>query len=204
MKLIQLGAVPLSCSDSRGVLLFNDGMTMQHLDAMNKLKSELRQPLADFGKVFPELSGFVYIPNTSVWDIKEPCDIALPCATQNEILPKHVPVMVENGVHLVAEGANMPSANETIELYMKSNIFYGPGKAANAGGVAVSGLEMSQNSMRIAWTAEEVDEKLRFIMRKIFEASHEAAKTYSVPFYQGANIAGFKRVADAMLAYGCV
>ena len=98
----------------------------------------------------------------------------------------------------------MPSKNETIELYMKHNIFYGPGKAANAGGVSVSGLEMTQNSMRLAWTREEVDEKLKDIMRRIFEAAHEASVQYNVPLYQGANLAGFKRVAEAMLAYGCV
>jgi glutamate dehydrogenase (NADP+) len=112
--------------------------------------------------------------------------------------------MVSNGIKIVAEGANMPSTNETIELYMKYKIFYGPGKAANAGGVSVSGLEMTQNSMRMAWTREEVDHRLKMIMKRIFAAAYEAAQTYSVPLYQGANLAGFKRVADAMLAYGCV
>jgi len=111
--------------------------------------------------------------------------------------------MVKNGVKIVAEGANMPSSNEAIELYMKNNFFYGPGKAANAGGVSVSGLEMTQNSIRLAWTAEEVDNKLKDIMHRIFEAANDASQRYGVPLYQGANLAGFKRVADAMLAYGC-
>jgi len=204
LKLIQLGAIPISCSDSKGVLLFKNGMKMEHVEAMNKLKSQYRSSLSEFAIKFPQLSGFEYIPNKSVWELEIPCEIALPCATQNEILPEHVEVMVKNGIHLVAEGANMPSTNETIALYVENKIFYGPGKAANAGGVSVSGLEMSQNSMRLAWTSEEVDEKLKMIMKRIFEAAHEASQTYSVPLYQGANIAGFKRVADAMLAYGCV
>jgi glutamate dehydrogenase (NADP+) len=203
-KLIQLGAIPISCSDSRGVLLFRDGMKLEHVESMNKLKQEMRLPLSDFGTKFQEFTGFEYIPGRSVWDVEVPCEIALPCATQNEILPTHVPVMVRNGVRVVAEGANMPSTNETIAQYMDNGIFYGPGKAANAGGVSVSGLEMSQNSMRLAWTSEEVDDKLQMIMKRIFEAANEAAQTYSVPLYQGANLAGFKRVADAMLAFGCV
>ncbi|KAK8886013.1 NADP-dependent glutamate dehydrogenase [Tritrichomonas musculus] len=112
--------------------------------------------------------------------------------------------MLKNGIKLVAEGANMPSTNETISLYMKNGIDYAPGKAANAGGVSVSGLEMTQNSMRLSWTREEVDAKLNHIMKRIFDEAHEASQLYDVPFFQGANIAGFKRVADAMLAYGCV
>jgi glutamate dehydrogenase (NADP+) len=204
LKLLQLDAIPISCSDSRGVLIFKDGMKMEHLEAMNKLKNEMRLPLSEFGRQFPELEGFEFIRNKSVWEIEIPCDIALPCATQNEILPEHVEIMISNGVKIVAEGANMPSTNETIELYIEHGIFYGPGKAANAGGVSVSGLEMAQNSMRMAWTSEEVDHRLKMIMKRIFESAHEASKLYEVPLYQGANLAGFKRVADAMLAYGCV
>jgi glutamate dehydrogenase (NADP+) len=204
LKLIQLGAIPVSCSDSKGVLIFKDGMSLEHVDAMNTLKTDLRLPLSEFGAKFPTLNGFEYIDGKSVWEVNIPCDIALPCATQNEILPQYVSTIVANGVKLVAEGANMPSTNESIALYMENGIFYGPGKAANAGGVSVSGLEMTQNSMRLAWTREEVDEKLKDIMKRIFEAANEAAKTYQVPLYQGANLAGFKRVADAMLAFGCV
>ena len=203
-KLIQLGGVPVTCSDSKGVLVFKDGMKMEHCEAMNKLKSVIRKPLSEFGKCFPELTGFEYVPDKSVWEIELPVDVALPCATQNEIRPEHVQVMVKNGVKYVAEGANMPSTNETIELYIKNGFYYGPGKAANAGGVSVSGLEMTQNSMRLAWTRERVDEELKGIMKKIFAAANEAAQQYNVPLYQGANLAGFKRVAEAMLSYGCV
>jgi glutamate dehydrogenase (NADP+) len=203
-KLLELGAIPISCSDSHGVLLFREGMTMAHLEAMNKLKSELRLPLSEFGRQFPELTDFEFIKDASVWSQDISCDIALPCATQNEIMPEHVNQMISNGVKIVAEGANMPSTNETIELYVQHGIFYGPGKAANAGGVSVSGLEMAQNSMRMAWTSEEVDHRLKMIMKRIFEAAHDASQQYDVPLYQGANLAGFKRVADAMLAYGCV
>jgi glutamate dehydrogenase (NADP+) len=204
LKLLQLGAIPISCSDSRGVLIFKDGMKMEHLEAMNKLKNEMRLPLSEFGRQFPQLNGFEFIGNRSVWEIEISCDIALPCATQNEILPEHVEKMISNGVKIVAEGANMPSTNETIELYIEHGIFYGPGKAANAGGVSVSGLEMTQNSIRMSWTSEEVDHRLKMIMKRIFESAHEASTTYDVPLYQGANLAGFKRVADAMLSYGCV
>jgi glutamate dehydrogenase (NADP+) len=204
LKLIELGAIPISVSDSKGVLLFKDGMTKEHVDAMNKLKSEMHGSLDQYKEKFPALSGFEYIPGKSVWACEIPCEIALPCATQNEILPEHVPVMIKNGIKLVAEGANMPSTNETIAEYVKADIFYGPGKAANAGGVSVSGLEMTQNSMRLAWTREKVDEELQNIMKAIFSAAHGAAKQYNVKLFQGANLAGFKRVAEAMLAFGCV
>ena len=205
-KVIQLGGIVVSCSDSHGAITFPEGMTMQHLDAIKKIKGQLRTNLSVIktNDEFKGLTGYEYHENKSIWAIEIPCEIACPCATQNEILPEHVPVMVKNGVKLVAEGANMPSTNETIELYMKNNFFYGPGKAANAGGVSVSGLEMTQNSIRLAWTSEEVDAKLKDIMKRIFDAANEASEKYHVPLYQGANLAGFKRVADAMLAFGCV
>jgi len=201
-KLLQLGAIPVSCSDSHGALIFKDGMKEEHLKAVMNIKQVRRTSLDKIKEFFPDLKGYEYVEG-SVWAQKIPCEMALPCATQNEILPEHVPVMVENGVKLVAEGANMPSTNETIELYMKNNFYYGPGKAANAGGVSVSGLEMTQNSIRLAWTAEEVDNKLKDIMHRIFTAANEAATEYNVPLFKGANLAGFKRVAEAMLAYGC-
>jgi glutamate dehydrogenase (NADP+) len=203
-KLIQLGAIPLAVSDSKGVLLFKEGLTIEHLEIIKKLKNEHRVSLSKIAELYPDLIGYEYIQDKSIWDLSIKYDLALPCATQNEILPKHVPIMVENGVKLVAEGANMPSTNETIELYMKNNIYYGPGKAANAGGVSVSGLEMSQNSIRLSWSREKVDRKLQGIMKTIFHEANEVSKKYGVPLYQGANIAGFKKVADAMLAYGCV
>jgi glutamate dehydrogenase (NADP+) len=202
-KLLQLGATPVSVSDSKGALLFKDGMTEEHLNAVKHIKAVVRTELSKISELFPDLKGYEYVAG-SVWAQSIPCEMALPCATQNEILPEHVDVMVKNGVKLVAEGANMPSTNETIELYMKNNFYYGPGKAANAGGVSVSGLEMTQNSMRLAWTVEEVDEKLKSIMKRIFEAANSAAQEFNVPLFKGANLAGFKKVADAMLAYGCV
>lgn len=202
-KLMQLGAIPVTVSDSHGVIVFPEGMTKEHLDAVCHIKNVARVSLDKIAEIFPDLKGYEYIPEKSVWAVEIPADLGLPCATQNEILPEFVPTMVKNGIKLVAEGANMPSTNETIELYMHHNIYYGPGKAANAGGVSVSGLEMTQNSIRLAWTREEVDEKLKDIMHRIFEAAHKASVEFNVPLYQGANLAGFKRVADAMLAYGC-
>jgi len=201
-KLLELGAIPISVSDSHGTILFKDGMTKEHLDAVKHIKNVARTSLCKISELFPDLKGYEYSEG-SVWTKEIPCEVALPCATQNEIDANHVQFMVKNGVKIVAEGANMPSSNEAIELYMKNNFFYGPGKAANAGGVSVSGLEMTQNSIRLAWTAEEVDNKLKDIMHRIFEAANDASQRYGVPLYQGANLAGFKRVADAMLAYGC-
>jgi len=203
-KLLELGAIPVSVSDSHGVIIFKDGMTQEHLKAVMHIKNVARTSLDKMAELFPALTGFEYIAGKSVWACEIPCDMGLPCATQNEILPEHVPVMVKNGIKLVAEGANMPSTNETIELYVQNEIFYGPGKAANAGGVSVSGLEMTQNSMRLAWTREEVDNKLKDIMHRIFVAADTAAKEYGLPLFKGANVAGFKRVADAMLAQGCI
>jgi glutamate dehydrogenase (NADP+) len=201
-KLLQLGATPLAVSDSKGVLVFKDGLTLEDVEIIKAIKNEHRVPLKKISELYPKVTGYEYLDGKSIWDIKIKYDLALPCATQNEVLPEHVPIMVENGVTLVAEGANMPSTNETIDLYLKNNIFYAPGKAANAGGVSVSGLEMSQNSIRLSWSSEKVDKKLNLIMKSNFNSVNEASKTYGVPFFQGANIAGFKKVADAMLSYG--
>jgi glutamate dehydrogenase (NADP+) len=201
-KLVQLGAIPVTCSDSKGVLLFESGITMRHVDAINQLKMEHRKPLSEFNANFADLQPGVYIEGKSVWDISIAAEIALPCATQNEIDGSQVPLMLKNGVQYVAEGANMPSTRSAIEAYMKAGIMYGPGKAANAGGVSVSGLEMTQNSTRLSWTKEKADQKLQRIMKQIFEAAHIQATKYQVPLYQGANIAGFVKVADAMLAQG--
>ena len=140
----------------------------------------------------------------AIWTI--PCDIALPCATQNEINKESAEILVKNGCFAVAEGANMPSTPEAIEVYLSNGILYGPAKAANAGGVATSGLEMSQNSERLSWTFEEVDGKLKNIMKNIFKSCDEAAKEYGMAgnYMAGANIAGFLKVAEAMKAQGCV
>ena len=139
-----------------------------------------------------------------IWTI--PCDIALPCATQNEIDGESARILIKNGCKCVSEGANMPSTPEAIDEYLASGILYGPAKAANAGGVATSGLEMSQNSIRLSWSFEEVDEKLHGIMKSIFKACDEAAKEYGMPgnYMAGANIAGFLKVAEAMKAQGNV
>ena len=133
-----------------------------------------------------------------------PCDIALPCATQNEINKESAEALVKNGCTVVCEGANMPSTPEAIEVYLSNGVLYGPAKAANAGGVAVSGLEMCQNSMRLAWTFDEVDQRLHQIMLDIFHNIYDASVEYGVPgnLLDGANIAGFRKVADAMLAQG--
>ena len=139
-----------------------------------------------------------------MWSVK--CDIALPFATQNEIDKESAEILAKNGCKVVAEGANMPSTPEAIEVYFANNMLYGPAKAANAGGVATSGLEMCQNSMRLSWTFEEVDEKLQGIMKSIFKACDDASKEYGMPgnYMAGANIAGFLKVAEAMKAQGCV
>ena len=135
-----------------------------------------------------------------------PCDVALPCATQNELDGEDARALLDSGCICVSEGANMPSTPEAVDLFVEKKILYGPGKAANAGGVAVSGLEMSQNSMRLAWTREEVDERLRDIMRRIHEACVTTAAEYEQPgnYVSGANIAGFVKVADAMIDQGLV
>ncbi|MBR5773972.1 MAG: NADP-specific glutamate dehydrogenase, partial [Clostridia bacterium] len=139
-----------------------------------------------------------------IWTIK--CDIALPCATQNEIDGESAEILAKNGCFAVSEGANMPSTPDAIAVYFKNNMLYGPAKAANAGGVATSGLEMSQNSERLSWSFEEVDGKLKGIMKNIFKACDDAAKEYGLEgnYMAGANIAGFLKVAEAMKAQGCV
>ena len=146
----------------------------------------------------------VYHEGKGVWTT--PCDVALPCATQNELLIDDAKALVANGCIAVAEGANMPTTMEATEYLMKNGVLFAPGKAANAGGVATSALEMSQNSMRLHWTFDEVDEKLQGIMAGIFKSIDEASKEYGMPgnYVAGANIAGFLKVADAMMAQGVV
>jgi glutamate dehydrogenase (NADP+) len=152
-------------------------------------------------KYIPVDSSLGYNP---LWNHK--ADAALPCATQNEINVKDAQNLVKNGVKVVSEGANMPTTPDGVNIFLENKIMYGPGKAANAGGVSVSGLEMSQNSMRYSWTREEVDAKLQQIMKAIHKAAYETSKTYGQPgnYVLGANIAGFTKVAKAMLAYGIV
>ncbi|AZN42708.1 NADP-specific glutamate dehydrogenase [Paenibacillus albus] len=198
-KAQQLGAKVIACSDSNGYIYDEDGIDLR---TVKRLKEVERKRISEYVK---EHRNAIYVEDCSgIWSL--PCDIALPCATQNEIDEKAAALLVENGVIAVGEGANMPSTLEAIEVFLQGNVLFGPAKAANAGGVAVSALEMSQNSMRLAWSFEEVDAKLHAIMTNIFVRSMQAAEEYGHPgnLVVGANIAGFTKVADAMIAQGVI
>jgi len=200
-KAIQLGAKVLTVSDSNGFVKFPDsGMTEAHVAALLELKNERRERLS----VYAKEQGLAYFADQKPWDV--PCDIALPCATQNELDEAAAKTLLANGVQCVAEGANMPSTLGAVEAFIQAKILYAPGKASNAGGVATSGLEMSQNAIRLSWSAEEVDKRLFDIMANIHENCVEngAAADGYVNYVNGANIAGFRKVADAMLAQGVV
>ena len=199
-KAIQLGAKVLTVSDSNGFALFPDsGMTEAQLAALIELKEVRRERVS----VYAKEQGLQYFENQKPWGVK--CDIALPCATQNELDGKDAVTLLANGVICVAEGANMPSTLEAVEAFLKAKILYAPGKASNAGGVATSGLEMSQNHIRLSWSREEVDKRLFDIMSNIHEncVANGTENGYT-NYVNGANIAGFKKVADAMLAQGIV
>ncbi|MCK0471211.1 NADP-specific glutamate dehydrogenase [Halalkalibacter sp. APA_J-10(15)] len=198
-KATQLGAKVVACSDSSGYIHDPNGID---LATVKQLKEIERKRISEYVTVHPHaefISG-----STGIWNV--PCDIALPCATQNEINESAARTLIANGVKAVGEGANMPSTLEAIELFHENRVLFGPAKAVNAGGVAVSALEMAQNSARLSWTAEEVDAKLQVIMKDIYLSSIQAANTYGVPgnLVVGANIAGFKKVADAMIAQGVI
>ena len=196
-KATQLGAKVVAMSDSNGYIYDAEGIK---LDVVKQIKEVERGRIKEYAARVP---GSVYTEGKGIWTIK--CDIALPCATQNELNGDDAKALIANGVKYVAEGANMPSTPEAIEAFLDAGIYFGPAKAANAGGVATSGLEMSQNSMRLSWTFEEVDEKLHGIMNGIFENATKAAKEYANSednLVAGANIAGFLKVADAMKAQG--
>ncbi len=200
-KAIQLGAKVLTVSDSNGFVKFPDsGMTEAHVTALLELKNERRERLS----VYAKEQGLAYFADQKPWGA--PCDIALPCATQNELDETAAKTLLANGVQCVAEGANMPSTLGAVEAFIQAKILYAPGKASNAGGVATSGLEMSQNAIRLSWSAEEVDKRLFDIMANIHENCVEngAAADGYVNYVNGANIAGFRKVADAMLAQGVV
>ena len=200
-KAIQLGAKVLTVSDSNGFVKFPDsGMTEAQLAALLELKNERRERLS----VYAKEQGLAYFAEQKPWGV--PCDIALPCATQNELDETAAKTLLANGVQCVAEGANMPSTLGAVEAFTQAKILYAPGKASNAGGVATSGLEMSQNAIRLSWSAEEVDKRLFDIMANIHENCVEngAAADGYVNYVNGANIAGFRKVADAMLAQGVV
>lgn len=205
-KVNQLGGIPITLSDSSGTILDMDGIKEKKWDYVMNLKNIKRGRIKEYAEKY----NVKYYEGKSVWDVIKvegvKVDIALPCATQNEINKGHAEALVKNGCICLSEGANMPSDIEAIKVYMNNNLLYGPGKAANAGGVSVSGLEMSQNSLRLSWTREEVDNHLQRIMKSIHKASLEAAEAYGDPgnYLTGANIAGFIKVAKAMLAYGVI
>lgn len=199
-KLIQIGAKPISMSDSNGTIIDPDGIDAEKLAFVDDLKNCRRGRIMEYAKKFTTAK---YYEGKRPWGLAK-ADIALPSATQNELDAADAKVLVENGCICVAEGANMPSTPEAIEIFKKEKILYAPGKASNAGGVATSGLEMSQNAMRLSWSREEVDNRLHDIMRNIHKNSLEAAAEFGTPgdYVNGANIAGFKKVASAMIAQG--
>jgi glutamate dehydrogenase (NADP+) len=199
-KVMDMGGVVQTLSDSDGLVYDRKGIDREKLAWVMDLKNNRRGRIKEFADAFDLL----YIEKGRPWDIS--CDIALPCATQNEINVKDAINLVKNGCRAVAEGANMPSTPEAIEVFQQSKILYALGKAANAGGVATSGLEMAQNSMRLSWTREEVDQKLHHIMQDIHRkcVEHGQEKDGSIDYVRGANVAGFIKVADAMIEQGVI
>jgi glutamate dehydrogenase (NADP+) len=205
-KLIVLGARVVSCSDTGGSIFDPEGIDREKLEWLKQLKNIQRGSLRGFAERFPSAeftsaeSGD--LDENPLWHHEAAC--AFPCAHQNEISGKDAKNLLQNGVHLVCEGANMPTTPEGMQVFRDGRILYAPGKAANAGGAAVSGLEMAQNSMHYAWTREEVDQRLRIIMQNIHRACLESAEEFGTPgnYINGANIAGFVKVADAMIDHG--
>ncbi|MFP4529348.1 MAG: NADP-specific glutamate dehydrogenase [Candidatus Kapaibacterium sp.] len=199
-KVNELGGKCVTLSDSSGYIVDMDGIKGEKWDYVMELKNVRRGRIREYAEKF----GVEYHEGAGVWSVK--CDVALPCATENELDGNDARTLVENGCNVVAEGANMPSTPEAVDYFIEKGIMYGPGKAANAGGVAVSGLEMSQNSMRMSWTRDEVDNHLKRIMKDVHDAAWDASERYSKTgnYVDGANIAGFMKVADAMMAQGVV
>lgn len=200
-KLIQLGAKPVTLSDSAGFIYDPDGIDAEKLAFVKELKNVKRGRIKEYADKYP---GATYTAGARPWSVK--CDCAFPCATQNELNGDEAKALIANGVKLVAEGANMPSTPEAVAAFQAAGVMFAPGKASNAGGVATSGLEMSQNSIRMSWSREEVDEKLKGIMKDIHDNAYAAAKQFGMEgnYVAGANIAGFLKVAQAMIAQGVV
>jgi glutamate dehydrogenase (NADP+) len=206
-KVLELGGKVLTLSDSGGYIYDEEGITREKLQFVMDLKNVRRGRISEYADKY---SSAVYTKVDAsqdfnpLWNHKAEC--AFPSATQNEINGKDAQNLLKNGVYVVSEGANMPTTMDGVALYLESKILYGPGKAANAGGVAVSGLEMAQNSMRYSWTREEVDNRLQLIMKSIHTACLEAAERFGTPsnYVNGANIAGFLKVADSMMDLGIV
>lgn len=205
-KVNQLGGKVITLSDSNGTIIDEAGVDCEKLNFVLELKNMRRGRIGEYAQKYK----VPYFPNKSVWQVIGDqglkVDLAFPSAHENEIDKVSAQALVKNGCYCVSEGANMPSTLEAIQIYQENNVLYGPAKAANAGGVATSGLEMCQNSMRMSWSREEVDQKLQWIMKSIHKACLEAAETYGKKgdYLMGANIAGFVKVANAMLAYGIV
>ncbi len=200
-KALQLGAKVVTMSDSNGYIYDPDGIDEEKLAYIMQLKNIFRGRIREYAEKYPSAT---YYPEERPWNVK--CDIALPCATQNELDGNQARTLVANGCICVAEGANMPCTPEAIEVFQQAKLLYSPGKASNAGGVATSGLEMTQNSMRLKWTREEVDGHLKRIMTDIHEAcvKYGTEKDGYVNYVKGANIAGFIKVAEAMMSQGLV
>ena len=200
-KAIELGAKVVTLSDSGGYIYDEEGIDIEKLAFVMTLKNKSRGRISEYIQKYPSAQ---YFKGQRPWAVK--CDIALPCATQNELSGDEAKILIDNGCMCVSEGANMPSTPEAMHTFQKAGILFAPGKASNAGGVATSGLEMSQNSLRLSWTRKEVDEKLQDIMEDIHDSCVQYGKNDdgSIDYVKGANIAGFVKVADAMLAQGVV
>ena len=200
-KVIEFGGKVVTLSDSSGYILDNDGIDQEKLEFVMELKNEKRGRIKEY---LDKYTNAEYFEGKTPWSVA--CDVALPCATQNELEESDAKTLVKNGCMLVGEGANMPCTPEAVTVFQDAKILFSPGKASNAGGVATSGLEMSQNSMRYSWTAEEVDKKLHEIMNNIHDqcVKYGSEEGGYVDYVKGANIAGFVKVADAMLAQGAV
>jgi glutamate dehydrogenase (NADP+) len=199
-KIDQLGGKAVTASDSSGFIYDPDGIRGEKWEFLRELKEERRGRVQEYAKKF----GCEFHPNGRPWVV--PCDIAFPCATENELVGEDAKTLLIHGCRAISEGANMPSTAEAVAAFHNAKILFAPGKASNAGGVGVSGLEQSQNAQRIAWSAEEVDRRLQEMMKGIHEQCVEygAEQGGFVNYVDGANIAGFVKVADAMLAYGIV
>ena len=200
-KATQLGAKVVTMSDSNGYIYDPEGIDEEKWEYIFELKNIYRGRISEYVERYPNAQ---YVPNERPWSVK--CDIAMPCATQNELNGEQAKMLLANGCICVAEGANMPSTPQAIQAFQEAKILYSPGKASNAGGVATSGLEMTQNSMRLSWTPQEVDERLRRIMNDIHAACIKYGKREDgyVDYVKGANIAGFIKVANAMVAQGVI
>ena len=200
-KAIELGATVLTLSDSSGYILDEQGINTEKLQHVMFIKNEKRARISEYVEKYPNAK---FVAGKRPWSVK--CDIALPCATQNELNGEEAKQLIKNGCMCVSEGANMPSMPDAIHEFQKAKILFAPGKASNAGGVATSGLEMSQNSLRISWSRQEVDERLKAIMEDIHDSCVQYGENEdgSIDYIRGANIAGFVKVADAMLAQGVI